>query len=574
MADGGSSFAQRARIHPHLAAVREQLPGHWTLHQVTSLSSARQAERQFHVSVIFRSGERREEITLPVELFPWLIVGSNWRDGLLHNEDSDVRRWTLTGGPARRATLLWDKSRLGWIPSAMARDPSGDAMAAFVMHTKAGNEIWLPQSELLRAFYFGIPKATVCHLSGLNVHHRMSSAAYELWRPKHTGWLDFAGGTACIQRSKNLSEREATQIAKLILHPAGKLELERLWNWVMENLKTSDARPGLPSLRIPFDLEGSIWRAESCELPRLPGSGVERALVTRLKGFVSTEPYTALVQGADNDNRTAPPADSLKKGWPGRNRSEPSPPMSASGDPPDSSLAGFEIPGISVDDISARNRTVIKREKSHIVTEKAGGRPDGVSVTSDVGMGGRGKSATGAAPGELVPDDAVEAEADPIASPKQVERLTLILDAIQRMSASGYSARWVPAPTNAYVFRTPANNTAYAESRAKCRRLLILEVKRGERIVYVMDPEFRAISDAFSIGVFWSPKGVMQYVDFGRIADHFENTRRRGTSWLDHQTLPEPFIAMTIRRRTISTEESISKFTDEAIQRILMLLER
>lgn len=577
MKEERSNRSPPPKIRPIIPQLKSCLHGDWFLHDVISLRVSR--ELTYQVLVRFRSARNvlADEL-LPIELFPFLIQGKRWRGGRPLDELAPLCGYEIDSTvPPRRDNLFWNTELSSWAPGDAAGHSPSEPMPALVFFTSHGNELWLTQAELLRVFYFAIPRATICFLSGMIITNTMSSSAFELWRPKQTGWIDQGAGIAKIQRSRNLSSLDAKRIAKLILHPLGAKELSLLWSWVQTELR-NPGNPGLPPLGLPFE-KFSDLKANWKSLPSQPTSRVRRRLITRIVEFRSPEPYKRLIEGADNDNRPAPllPEGARPNNWPNRNTVRPQQPVSAPGGDPDPDLKELEILGVGVRDIAAEERITELKSKDHTVTEP--GKKNKKKKEKDVSatsLGGPSQRGTDEAPGNVGDPDVPTQQSLKDDLKAQATWIELVLCGLTQHCtdhATPLSVTWLPSRDAAYVFRWPANNTDYAKKRSMSRCFLVAMIELGGRICYLVDPEQRVPSDTFSLGVIRGKHDpILQQEHFADLAMRFEHAHRAGVSWLANESLPEAVMALPIRRTGLKTENQKKQFAKRAVLQVLELM--
>ncbi len=114
---------------------------------------------------------------------------------------------------------------------------------------------------------------------------------------------------------------------------------------------------------------------------------------------------------------------------------------------------------------------------------------------------------------------------------------------------------FLPDKNHAFAYRVPVEPGTQPNGRIHARQFLVVEVVVGNSYAYLIEPEHRAPSDSFSLGVFAAKllEGVLrpnQKLDsshFQSIAISFEETRREGGSWTRAETLLKQFKILSPR---------------------------
>jgi hypothetical protein len=514
------------------------------------------------------------------ECFPFLLLGSEWRNGIMVGKPAGVRWVNLDAKPRLTWHRLSKTSKPGFLTFDRYYPLAIDNPAAPVLEisTRQREILYVPLSELLRSHYLFDARLLPSFLGGLIGTGSLAAPSLQAWDPdsNETCWVE--PGVAQIRRAKFLSDDSAKRVARLIFDPAGKANLLQLRRWIeshfVQNRQGAQVGRGveLPRLTLPYATGG--WNVSTIPLERHP-DGRLRSLVLHIVNFEADEPYRVL-RVKENFTEVEPDAEAPRDETHAGGKvlkPAPGPELPIDGGDSDGRFIAISLDDIVTVDRASRRRSVVKPRNDGPDVDRIN---LGVGGTAHVGSGGlrvSGPDGKGRAPIVLVAGDGwpQRSETLRVLGKEIIVAAQRVVDAHRAKLIEG-ECSWLPDADHAYNFLIPRQDTEYSRERAVWRQFLVLEVRIANRFAYVIEPQQRIPTESFPLGV-WTTCTSMSHQITARqfssrqieqIALAFEGANREGHSWIQTKSLKEEFKSVGVRHapRDEPSETAMQGFRD------------
>jgi hypothetical protein len=405
----------------------------------------------------------------------------------------------------------------------------------------AGTENFVTVHEILRSHYCFDYRILPSLFGGLSVHGKLTNPARQAWFPDPSPWVDYPGGHARLRVGRDLDDRSAFRIARVVLVPEGQENLRRFYQGfkpLLMSTSKSHAPPPwiqLPAVGLPYSCTGVRWQVSCVSLPAKP-DGTPRRLIRHIERHDVQEPWTQ-IDIFDGFRRRTKPSEPTSPGSAATGSVvvlEPYPrePVEGTSKPTDGRLQPLQVNQIATIDQQAE----LYAAKAASITSpggngSGGGRRGKIVVT----QGSTESAGNGAGRPGLVPN---HSPSGGLPFKTAGEDLRPILELMAKNiyeACSETSFRFLPGREDAYTFKLPARGTKQPDSGQPERQFLIFEIQFQSRFAYVIDPARRSADEVFPIAALARHDARrLTWPQIKSVARGFEDATRRPGSWVNH----------------------------------------
>ena len=529
------------------------------------------------------TGNARCDTWISLDRFPFLILGSRWRRGVMVGKSLGARTFTVSADREplwRDVSIIEGHDRLSFglsYPLAFDRP----AAPVLELRSRSGEILYAPLSEILRAHYFSVPRALPSLLGGQTLFETLAAQKLQAWHYPGTCWLDKSAGVAAIERARFITEYQARCLARLIFSNVGVQNLTRLKKWIDSEFqvhpfhKPAEERADLPRLGLPYST--ARWSVVAQRLASGP-TGEIRYLILQILGFDADEPYQQLIittHGGATSHGTQDDEGVQTFG----KRLDPltGEELNLGDELADPSLTPVAIEDVLPLDIASKRRKPVRNAENERSGGSAGKSRNGcgrVTSGSTREAGARGK---GNAPVHLEPST----EEWPV----RTKPLRQLNDAL-RQALDPYLQAHRDLGVEASITSLPSEHQAFAfefrdadaRTASRTRQFLTIRVTIAWRHAYVFDAERLLGSEAFPLAVLVR-RGDNAFGDFSTeqielVAKIFDLERRSGRSWVAAAELVKAFTVRAVRHppQVETTQRELDAFLLRIVGAILALI--